>query len=244
MILKSGNYTEFKAIGKNIVGIIYSIGTKEWMPGSAPLWYLTALFSVEVMYFILTHKARYKDQLYLIGIIGVIGWLWSKYIQIRLPWNLDVAMTAILFFYFGRIVKDRMIDDVLHKYAIIIMPIAAVSMICCVATPSVYALGANKIGNPAISILGGISGALLIIKIAMLICEMKCAAILAYYGRNTLIVLGLNYIVHNWIDSALGNVMMLRMWIVNYMLQMLFYPIVIWLVGKVPPVKRVYYGEV
>lgn len=80
-------------------GVFFS--TTENMPIESALWFLPALFWVNLMYVIIDININYKNLKYLIlTLITVIGCVWTKFIH-YLPWGINSAMSVLGFFAIG-----------------------------------------------------------------------------------------------------------------------------------------------
>lgn len=101
------SYYEDLNIYQVFFGIFYSAGTREWMDFNLPLWFLTFLFVVEVLFYGMKRQFRRKTSLIavliLCSVIGYIDGLWNPY---KLPWGVDVAMTGVVFYGAGHLLKD------------------------------------------------------------------------------------------------------------------------------------------
>lgn len=81
--------------------LIYSRGTAEWLPNCSPIWFLTALFVAELLFFLINKQKRV---LLFVVAAGLIGYLCSFCGKI-FPWNIDNALTAIPFLYIGVLLR-------------------------------------------------------------------------------------------------------------------------------------------
>jgi acyltransferase len=72
-----------------------------------PLWFLTCLFVTELLFYGLTKKyyREPKKLVFWLAISGVIGYLYSVYVPFRIPWNVDVALAAIVFYGAGNLFR-------------------------------------------------------------------------------------------------------------------------------------------
>ncbi len=72
-----------------------------------PLWFLTCLFVTELLFYGLTKKyyIEPKKLVFWLAISGVIGYLYSVYVPFRIPWNVDVALAAIVFYGAGNLFR-------------------------------------------------------------------------------------------------------------------------------------------
>lgn len=86
---------------KPIFGILYGVGTGDFLVHNIALWFLPCLFCVEVIFFKLV---VYKSIIYrylIILILLFVGQLFSSYSSFRLPLSLDTSLVALLFFSLG-----------------------------------------------------------------------------------------------------------------------------------------------
>ena len=93
----------------DIFYIVYSIlySQTTMISYNGPLWFLTCLFITELLYSGLAkryHWQRWKLAISLI-IAGIIGYLYSVYVPFTLPWNADVALTAVVFYGAGNLFR-------------------------------------------------------------------------------------------------------------------------------------------
>lgn len=72
-----------------------------------PLWFLTCLFVTELLFYGLTKKYYGKPQklVFWLIIAGVIGYFYPVYVPFRIPWNVDVALAAIVFYGAGNLFR-------------------------------------------------------------------------------------------------------------------------------------------
>jgi acyltransferase len=71
------------------------------------LWFLTCLFVTELLFYGFAKK-YYGDPrklVFWITVAGVLGYLYSVYVPFRLPWNADVAFSAVVFYGAGNLFK-------------------------------------------------------------------------------------------------------------------------------------------
>ncbi len=102
--ISDSEYHQNLSLARQFFGIFYSAGTTEWMDFNLPLWYFTCLFVVQILFYALRKTVKSDMLLVLILILlslaGYAEGLWNPY---RLPWGMDVAVTAAVFFGFGHL---------------------------------------------------------------------------------------------------------------------------------------------
>lgn len=88
-----------------IYSIIYSLGPL--VSYNPPLWFLTCLFVTEIIFYGLAKNYYGKPGKLLVWLTaaGVGGYLYSVYVPFRLPWNADVALSAVVFYGAGNLFR-------------------------------------------------------------------------------------------------------------------------------------------
>lgn len=182
--------------------LVLSMRTR--LPFNEPIWFLTSLFLVELMYFILDTKIKNGS------IKGLILLITSSiaYKSVNspcLPWTLDTAAYYILFFYIGSLMnRHDIINKVLSVYNekrinkkllicnISIITALVLNVISYIKAPMIYSfiIPGFYIGNFIMSVIIAMSGIIMVIIVANVFCEER---ILIYLGKNTLFIL----CVHN-----------------------------------------------
>lgn len=94
---------------------LFTINTTK-LPIAGALWFLTALFFTNLMFYIL-HKYAKNTCLQVIFcvIIVAIGHIAVKFLPFRLPLALDAAMIGLGLFYIGYILKQNMNQKLIYK---------------------------------------------------------------------------------------------------------------------------------
>ncbi len=75
---------------------------------NSPLWFLTCLFVTELLFYGLTKKyySEPRKIVFWLTVSGIIGYLYSVYVlPFRIPWNVDVALAAIVFYGAGNLFR-------------------------------------------------------------------------------------------------------------------------------------------
>lgn len=108
-----GNAGQNSAL-KGFIGIFYGV-EKQYIFWQSGLWFVLCLFIINVMYYFIS---KYFDRISKVIILItclLIGWFTSVKLPIRLPWSIDVAFTALVFFIVGNIIKKKKIDKYLKE---------------------------------------------------------------------------------------------------------------------------------
>lgn len=137
----------------------------------SPLWFLPCLFCSSLIF----HICRKITFSYLL--IGIIGVALAPY---KLPWEFDVSMVAIIFMMAGSIFKDTEIP----------WQFLVVTLIFCAALNGRPEMGDAVYHNPALFILGGIAGSMLMLRFPF--------GFFSIFGRHSLAILGLHGTLLLW----------------------------------------------
>lgn len=179
------NQTE---IIKPLIGIFYSNGINGWMPFNVALWFLTCLFMVEMAsYFIV--KNTVTKMIVILVILSIIGYIDSLFMPFRLPWGIDVAFTATVFFCFGYIIRKIDAVKILlrHKFSYLLASLITLSIFVRTMIDNQYMvdMNYNKLNHFFDFYIPAICGIIIVIMISNFITSN----LLSYIGENTLFVL-------------------------------------------------------
>lgn len=178
---------------KQFIGIFWGNDANHYLEHCAPLWFLTCLFVVENLFY-LVFKRLNKVQT-LISIVGfiAIGCLDYMFNPYRFPWGINVAFTTIIFYALGALIRDRIIN--LNKNSILSLVVLFVASTAGVLFIS-YLNGKVEVsvgyyGNYGYFIIGAFCGICWVISTCKLIAwyfgDIK---IFQFIGANTLTILG------------------------------------------------------
>ena len=144
-----GKQIDYKGeILKKIIGIFYSRGTTEWLPNSSPLWFLTCIFVMNLLFYLIL-KSKRKNYLILTTVLGVILTITKplKFINESLgeslPWNIDTALIGLPFLFYGYSLKEQINKINLFKIGISLFLFIGVFL----KTKTIIAYDGNKYGN-------------------------------------------------------------------------------------------------
>ncbi len=158
------------------------------------LWFLPCLFIVEIVFNLLYNKVNKNKYMMpiIIFLMTIIGYLYSKLSLIRLPFTIDISLTAIGFYYIGfcfnkykdKVLISKLISNKKIKIAILIISFIIVAVI----SQFVGGIDMNKIKyNSYISTyIIAIIGSILIILLSQIINKNK---VLQWLGKNSLIIM-------------------------------------------------------
>ena len=93
---------------KSFINIFLAIGNTELYAYNVVLWFLPCLFVTEIIFNFLINKFSNKHVKIIIFISSVIGFIFPRITNISLPFCIDIAFTAIVFYYIGYLMKDKL----------------------------------------------------------------------------------------------------------------------------------------
>lgn len=154
------------------------------------IWFLPCLFILEIIfYFIIkVSKEKFIRVSIFVSISMVLGIIYSKYINIPLPFSMDIALNALFFYYLGYIVKVKNIklNKGENKFSIVVIIILLISF----SELNVFVdMFAGIYGNRILFLMNAIIGIIFMFNITRFI---KKSSLLEFIGRNTLIILAIH----------------------------------------------------
>lgn len=184
---------------KPLVGIFYSNGIDDWLLFNTPLWYLTCLFVVEMIFYFISRTNNKELQIFLLIMCGTVGYLLSLTNFLRLPWGINVGLTAIVIYglgYFSKQIIHKMQVGKVLNFSLFIL-----FFILCYFLSGVNGhvdMNVNVYGNIGYFYLGAILGILAIVNLSQFVSDNR---ILSFIGKNTLVILALHGVISSLIKG-------------------------------------------
>jgi acyltransferase len=178
-----------------------------------PLWFLTCLFVTELLFYGLAKK-YYGDPeklVFWLIIAGVIGYLYSIYLPFRIPWNVDVALAAIVFYGAGNLFKRltepeskvsfslKLDSGFIEKFSrfekylfltAVLLSLLYLGYLLKFPTDDKVNMNVLKYGDFFSFYLLAFAGIFTLVYLSRRLVSSK---VLEYYGRNSLIILALHF---------------------------------------------------
>jgi fucose 4-O-acetylase-like acetyltransferase len=193
--------------------ILYALGPM--ISYNPPLWFLTCLFVTEILFYGLAKKyyGEPKKLVLWITVAGVIGYLYSVYVSFRIPWNVDVALAAIVFYGAGNLFRRltepetdsranlslKLDTKYIEKFSRVekYLPVTAILLsllylgyLLKFPTDDKVNMNVMRYGGFFSFYILAFSG---IFTFVYLFKKIGSSKILEYYGRNSLIILALHF---------------------------------------------------
>lgn len=188
-----------RSIVDEIIGLIIQCRGGNYASG---LWFLTCLFIIEVIgYVILNINSKYM-QFFLIIIVTCFGLLFVNTLKINLPWYIDLAAVSMPFFIFGTYLKQYL-DKIKSNYFLLVsMTIFVVSwLVNYKIKGNVIDIYNNSLGNVLLFYLSGIFGSFSTILICIKLKKFIKFGLLQYLGKNSIIY----YMMHQTLAIPICN---------------------------------------
>ncbi|MBL1210768.1 acyltransferase family protein [Geminocystis sp. GBBB08] len=96
-----------------IINTLYGVAGYGWMKYNISLWFFPCLFITELIFFFLIRLSPKKLPL-TVFILSIIGYYYFEFIKIehfRLPFSIDVAITAVVFYTIGYLIKPYIFNE-------------------------------------------------------------------------------------------------------------------------------------
>lgn len=169
-----------------LFNIIYGIGSESALKQNSSLWFLPALFSMEVIYYYIIRFVDKNNKFRVPVLIGsiVVGYASSYLIHFYMPWGINTVLNLGCFFLLGYLIKNSKIDDFISNlyYTIVFIIIGCVA---CYFNNTVQCID-YEYGNYSLALLSGFCLSMVFINISKYINSNK---VLEYIGRNTMGIL-------------------------------------------------------
>lgn len=122
------------------------------MVHDVPLWFLAALFVVENLYYLLYKNKRYNA--IVTAILFVIVVINTTFNPVRLPFCLDIALVALLFYRLGCVLKEK--GDKIFKPYLFVVSVVVMTLVF--IFNGKVAMHTNTYNNIFMFVIGGASG--------------------------------------------------------------------------------------
>lgn len=189
---------------KPLIGMLYGNGIDDFLHHCVPLWFLICLFVVECLFYVAFKNVRYK--LLLLVAFAVIGYLDHYFKIVRLPWSINIAFTAIVFYGAGNLFKNYLNKLLATKtWLLAASALVLIAVMGLIATRNgVPDMNGRIYNNYLFFIVGAFSGTVAVLLFSKLV-EIRFGRVSAieFLSMNTLVILGFHKIVGELIKGGL-----------------------------------------
>jgi fucose 4-O-acetylase-like acetyltransferase len=233
------SFTELSPID-NFIGIFYAQGGKSYMDWGIPIWFLPCIFMVFLV-FSATRKIKNKTLSNTVLVLVIlVGFLWSRFVGIHLPWSLDVALVAMGFYATGNIFKNNLIDLSKKKAFILGVIFLAINITTFYFNIVKIDIYRSIYGIEVLFFISGLTGSLAYI---LLLKSFPVFKFLSYLGKHTIVLLATHLRALTIIKLVLLLVTGITIFefsesekVIFAVVQILLVIPIIWLVNKYVPI--------
>lgn len=172
-----------------------------------PLWFLTTLFVVEILFYIL-YKNLKSFWLATSILISCLFGFWLTRHNITWPWGIDIALVAVLFYYLGYLVqkyktKIKQINFIPTIYIAIFFLVANFFLAKYQNTQVTMLYRYYGYTREWLFVLTAICGTFGYILLGKILKNtiLKKITVFEFLGRNSLIILGLHTIFYYYVSD-------------------------------------------
>lgn len=170
---------------KNLIGIFYAQGGREYMDWGIPLWFLPCVFLIFLIFFFIQKiDSKYLKTVILVSLI-CIGFLIPHYVNFKFLWSFDVALVSLCFYSLGYFFKNKLLN--LSKRQSFLLLILALIFHFGLSFFNVKVdMYRSVYGNQILFMASGVFGSLFWL---MFFKSFPVFNFLSYLGKNTIIIL-------------------------------------------------------
>lgn len=179
-----------------------------------PVWFLTAMFTASVIFFIIVDSINNIKKCVIISIMLIAASAVMSRLPVLLPWSIDSAPLYAFFMLMGALMaKYRFFDRIysICQYVLLLLAFVLSVFLRCwngKTNMSVRVYGNHGMSSVAAAAYIGVAGTAVLFYIAKLLCrEIHVKKILSYIGQNTMAIMALHMAVFQIEDMAAGKVL-------------------------------------
>lgn len=191
---------EIYNINGMLLGMYHSI--------NGPLWFLTTLFSTQIIFALLLKVKNFKFILFTVVFLGFINQI---FFNLRLFFNVDVACSMLIFFYLGFIIKQLNITFYQLKNCdrlyLLLISILLFTVLFFISKDLKFNVLYGAYSSLEIFFISTVLGICLIKIISILIFRSKNLAykFFIFLGKNTLIIYATHLIYARLVNEIVGR---------------------------------------
>ena len=189
LLKKYGVYQGSQPVPENLlkplVGMFYGNGFGGWLVHNTLLWFLVCLFVTELLFFYINKMSGNKSSAMLLILIlfAFLGYADSIYSPIRLPFSIDVAFVAIVFYGLGYVLRNGLPASWLGLFFAIVC--LAVGILTSHLNGRID-MNENHYGNGFLFYLSALSNIYFYIYLFAHVANSKYLERIAFVGKNSM----------------------------------------------------------
>lgn len=185
--------------------IIYGNGNMAALKQNSALWFLPALFTMEIVYYFIINLVEKNKKFQFPILISsiLISYITNTFLPIILPWGINTVLEVGVFFYIGYLLNYHNVFDKNSKLwnLLYIISIFIIGLLACFLNEQNVSCIDYEYGYLTLALISGFCLSVVTICVAYLINKNK---ILEYIGRNTMGILIFHKLVILVFQTKLG----------------------------------------
>lgn len=188
-----------------LIGTFYAIRNTPYTQHNGTLWFVACLFFTEIIFYFIVKFAgdNSKKIAATLLLFSILGYTYSTYVGIILPWSVDAALTAVVFLGIGYLIKKNKskLDKCIQIKYLLILLIFNFTLGLFNKKIDMFS---NTYGDYFLFYTSAIAGILAIIVLIRLLPKIS---IFTYIGKNSLIFLAIHqFVLFPLIEKMLRNI--------------------------------------
>lgn len=188
-----------------LFNILYGNGNNAALKQNSSLWFLPALFTMEMLYYFIVNLSQKSRKYHLPILISMISisYITNIFFPIVLPWGINTVLEVGVFFYIGYLLKYYNFFERNSAFCNLnyIIPIFIIGLLACFLNDSIVSCIDYKYGYFTLALISGFCLSIVIIYIAFIINKNK---VLEYIGKNTMGILIFHKLIILIFQTKLG----------------------------------------
>lgn len=195
-LLATSDLTSAKSWRTQLIQMAYGVAGEEgWLRYNVPLWFLTCLLSVRLLFALITAALKSTSSRVLVVLcLAVLSHVALYPVFYSLVWNLDVGFSALIFFSAGYLMQDAKLPSSFDERTLRLSTGAASVAVLCSAIliNGKVDMNGRGFGNPLVFYLGAFAGIALMVELSK-----RCASIgmLRTVGYATIVIFPLHTLI-------------------------------------------------
>jgi acyltransferase len=171
---------------KPVIGMLYGNGIHGWLTHNVLLWFLACLMITELFFYGISAIADNKTLkiAVILVVFAILGHMDSRYSSIRLPFSMDVALTAVVFYGSGHILKGKLLASKITP--LFSAPCLAIGLLTAHLNGNVD-MNLNRYGNIFLFYISSFSSIYGYMYLSRRLYNVKFLSCIGYVGRNSLV---------------------------------------------------------
>lgn len=191
------------SLKEQLFNVLYGNGNNAALKQNSSLWFLPALFSMEIVYYFIINLINKREKIEIpILLFSIVVCYITYSLPIVLPWGLNTVLNFESCFLIGYLFKKHNVFSKKKLFKVYyIIPILVIGLLACFYNKEIVSCIDYEYGNIILALLSGISLSIFVIYISYIIDNNK---ILEYIGKNTMGILIFHKLIILVFQTKLG----------------------------------------